>query len=55
MYHPYGEPKWGGSKNKDMKLPLVKFAAKETYKGLGTGVNEWIDRLASGPTTTIIS
>jgi hypothetical protein len=31
-------------KNKDMKLPLAKFAAKETYKGLGTGANKWFDR-----------
>jgi hypothetical protein len=27
-----------------MKLQLAKFAAKETYMGLGTGVNEWIER-----------
>ncbi len=27
-------------KNKEMKLHFEKFAAKETYKGLGTGVNE---------------
>jgi hypothetical protein len=25
-------------------LQLAKFAAKETYKCLGTGINEWIDR-----------
>ncbi len=31
-------------KNKDMKLQLAKFTAKETYKGLGTGVNEWVNR-----------
>jgi hypothetical protein len=23
---------------------LSKFATKETYKGLGTGINEWIER-----------
>ncbi len=27
-----------------MKLLSAKFAAKETSKGLGTCVNEWIDR-----------
>jgi hypothetical protein len=37
-------PNGGVPKNKDMKLQLAKFSAKEAYKGLGTGINEWIDR-----------
>jgi hypothetical protein len=40
MYKYSGEPKWGVPKNKDMNLSL---AVKETYKGLGTGANEWVD------------
>ena len=44
MYEIDGTPKWGVPRNKDMKLQLAKFAAKETYKGLGTGINEWIER-----------
>jgi hypothetical protein len=44
MYGIDGTPKWGVPRNKDMKLQLAKFAAKETYKGLGTGINEWIER-----------
>jgi hypothetical protein len=27
-----------------MKLQLAKFSARETHKGLGTGVNEWVNR-----------
>jgi hypothetical protein len=27
-----------------MKRQLAKFSAKETHKGLGTGVNEWVNR-----------
>ena len=44
LYEYNGEPKWGVPKNKYMKLPLAKFSAKETYKGLGTGINEWVNR-----------
>jgi hypothetical protein len=44
MYEADGVPKWGVPKNKDMKLQLAKFSAKETYKGLVTGVNEWANR-----------
>jgi hypothetical protein len=44
LYDQDGNPIWGVPKNKVMKLPLAKFAAKETYKGLGTGVDEWVDR-----------
>jgi hypothetical protein len=44
LYDQHGNPIWGVPKNKDMKLPLAKFAAKETYKGLGTGVDEWVER-----------
>jgi hypothetical protein len=29
---------------KDMTLQLAKFSAKETHKGLGTGVNHWVNR-----------
>ncbi len=31
MYEIDGIPKWGVPRNKDMKLQLAKFAAKETY------------------------
>jgi hypothetical protein len=34
----------GYTQNKDVKLQLTKFSTKETYKGLGTGINEWIER-----------
>jgi hypothetical protein len=44
MYEADGTPRWGMPKNKDMKLQLAKFSAKETHKGLGTGVNEWVNR-----------
>jgi hypothetical protein len=44
MYQADGTPIWGVPKNKYMKLQLAKFSAKETHKGLGTGVNEWINR-----------
>ena len=44
MYDTYGEPIWGTPGNKDMKLQLAKFNAKETYKGLGTGIDEWVER-----------
>jgi hypothetical protein len=27
-----------------MKLQLAKFSAREKHKGLGTGVNEWVNR-----------
>ncbi len=40
MYYYDGSPIWNTPKNKDMKLPLDKIAAKETYKGLGTGIKE---------------
>ncbi len=46
MFDEEGEPIYGVPKNKDMKLPLAKFNAKETYKGLGTGINEWINWFA---------
>ncbi len=46
IYEIDGALKWEVPRNKDMKLQLAKFAAKETYKGLGTGVNEWIERFA---------
>jgi hypothetical protein len=32
MYYSYGSPIWGTPKNKDMKLQLANFSAKETYK-----------------------
>jgi len=44
LYNQFGNPIWGVPKNKDMKLALAKFSAKETYKGLGTGINEWTSR-----------
>jgi hypothetical protein len=44
MYEIDGTPKWKVPRNKDMKLQLAKFETKETYKGLGTGINEWIER-----------
>ncbi len=45
MYEYNGEPKWGVPKNKDSKFQLTTFLAKETHKGLGTGVNEWIEEV----------
>jgi hypothetical protein len=44
MYEYNWDPKWGVPKNKDTNIQLAKFSAKETHKGLGTGVNEWINR-----------
>jgi hypothetical protein len=44
MYDYSGQSKWGVPKNKDMKLQLAKFSANETYKGLETGVNGWVNR-----------
>jgi hypothetical protein len=44
LYESDGSPIWGVPKNKGMKLQLAKFSAKETHKGLGTGVNEWVNR-----------
>ena len=44
MYETNGEPIWGTPGNKDMKLQLAKFNAKETYKGLGTGIDDWVER-----------
>jgi hypothetical protein len=44
LYETGGNPKWGMPKNKDTKLTLAKFSGKETYKGLGTGINEWTSR-----------
>ncbi len=44
MYEADGTPRWGVSKNKDMKLQLAKFSARERHKCLGTGVNEWVNR-----------
>jgi hypothetical protein len=44
MHESHGKPKWGVPKSKDMKLPLANFVANETLKGLGTSVNEWIER-----------
>jgi hypothetical protein len=43
MYKCSGEPKWGVPKNKDMNLSLAKLTLKDTFKGLGTGANEWVD------------
>jgi hypothetical protein len=44
MYEADGTPIRGVPKNKDMKLHLAKFSARETHKDLGTGVNEWVTR-----------
>ena len=44
MYEYGGTPVWGVPKMKDTKLQLAKFSGRETYKGLGTGVNEWVNR-----------
>ena len=43
MYKCSGEPEWGVPKNKDMNLSLAKLTLKDTFKGLGTGANEWVD------------
>ena len=44
IYNSIGSPRWGVPKNKDMVLALAKFSAKETYKGLGCGVEAWMER-----------
>jgi hypothetical protein len=44
MYEYNGDPKWGVPMNEDMMFQLAKFSAKETHKGLGTSVNEWVNR-----------
>jgi hypothetical protein len=44
MYEADGTPRWGVPKIKDMELQLANFSARETHKGLGTGVNEWVNR-----------
>jgi hypothetical protein len=40
LYEQSGNSKWGVPKNKDTMLSLAKFSAKETCKGLGTGIND---------------
>ncbi len=44
IYDKTGNPVWGVPKNKDMKLTLANFSGKETYKGLGCGVEAWLKR-----------
>jgi hypothetical protein len=44
MSNAAGEPVYSVPKSKNMKLTSAKFSGKETYKGVGTGINEWVSR-----------
>jgi hypothetical protein len=44
MYDDEGNPKWGTPESNHMKLALAKYSAKETNKGLGSGVEAWVER-----------